>query len=194
MKTSSIIKNLSGTFNKSSETNSIDIYTNTKADGFEISTIELSSGVQISGAFSKVISANDQPIYLQTTGKSALAFNNLQLEGHSNLHHPQGFGTALGRLVGHDSVIEDMSTDDLNKNGIIKDEIAILKFEGGVVVKGRITKILRSSDDKILIITFENCSVTLGEIVLFDPNWGIYDMAVGENVVGVFDGAADCIS
>ena len=193
MKTSSIIKNLSGTFNKSSEINSIDIYTNTKDDGFEISTIELSSGVQISGALSKIISANDQPIYLQTTGKSALAFNNLELEGHSNLHHPQGFGTALGKLVAHDIAIEDMSTDDLNKSGIIKDEIAILKFEGGVVVKGSVKKLLYQSE-KVIIITFENCSVTLGEIVLFDPNWGIYDMAVGENVVGVFAGAADCIS
>src|SRR4029077_10338037 len=33
--------------------------------------------------------------------------------------------------------------------------------------------------------------VKLGDRVLFDPSWGEYDMAVGERIVSVFNGAAD---
>jgi phenylalanine-4-hydroxylase len=43
-----------------------------------------------------------------------------------------------------------------------------------------------------LVITFTECTVKEknGEI-LFDPSWGIYDMAVGEKITSVFCGAAD---
>ncbi len=191
IKTSELKKILSTYFKKAGENRNYDIYTNVDLDLTEISTVELSSGLQISGVFSKIISANNQPIYLQTTGKSALSHNYIELANHSKLQHPQGFGTALGKLIDSDLPIEVMSLETLSKYGIIKDEVATLKFEGGIVVKGSIKKILRSSEDKIIIITFENCSVALGELILFDPTWGFYDMAVGENVIDVFVRAAD---
>src|SRR5205814_2853848 len=40
-------------------------------------------------------------------------------------------------------------------------------------------------------ITFSNCSAKYGDRVLFDPDWGVYDMAVGERISSVFNGAAD---
>src|SRR5690348_17916967 len=42
-----------------------------------------------------------------------------------------------------------------------------------------------------MVITFSNCSVKQGDRVLFDPGWGDYDMAIGEKIVSVFNGAAD---
>ena len=33
--------------------------------------------------------------------------------------------------------------------------------------------------------------MTYGDEVLFDPSWGVYDMAVGKNVVSAFAGPAD---
>src|SRR5207248_11618879 len=44
---------------------------------------------------------------------------------------------------------------------------------------------------KLCLITFSNCSVNKSDIRLFDPSWGEYDMAVGEKIVSVFNGAAD---
>ena len=46
-------------------------------------------------------------------------------------------------------------------------------------------------DGKLVLITFSNCTVKNGERVLFDPAWGEYDMAVGERITSVFNGAAD---
>jgi phenylalanine-4-hydroxylase len=40
-------------------------------------------------------------------------------------------------------------------------------------------------------MSFENCTVTYGDKILFSPEWGIYDMGVGESVVSVFAGVAD---
>jgi phenylalanine-4-hydroxylase len=41
------------------------------------------------------------------------------------------------------------------------------------------------------LISFSDCTAKLGDRVLFDPSWGTYDMAVGERITSVFNGAAD---
>jgi phenylalanine-4-hydroxylase len=43
----------------------------------------------------------------------------------------------------------------------------------------------------LLLITFSNCSAKHGDRVLFDPDWGVYDMAVGDRISSVFNGAAE---
>ena len=46
--------------------------------------------------------------------------------------------------------------------------------------------------EKIILISWQNCTVkTAEDEILFDPSWGVYDMAVGEKVISVFCGAAD---
>ena len=46
-------------------------------------------------------------------------------------------------------------------------------------------------DDKVQLITFSDCTARLENRVLFDPAWGTFDMAVGERIASVFNGAAD---
>jgi len=58
------------------------------------------------------------------------------------------------------------------------------------VVSGKVEKILRCGG-KLCLITFSNCSAKQGDKVLFNPSWGEYDMAVGENIASVFNGPAD---
>ena len=65
-----------------------------------------------------------------------------------------------------------------------------LNFVSGVVVAGKVENILRR-DGKLLLITFSNCTAKYGDRVLFNPDWGMYDMAVGERISSVFNGAAD---
>ena len=65
-----------------------------------------------------------------------------------------------------------------------------LEFESGVVVEGKIEKLLRR-DGQLLLFTFSNCTAKYRDRVLFDPRWGAYDMAVGERITSVFNGAAD---
>jgi phenylalanine-4-hydroxylase len=53
-----------------------------------------------------------------------------------------------------------------------------------------VTYLLRE-DSLLVLIGFDNCTVTYGGDVLFRSEWGTYDMAVGEKIVSVFAGAAD---
>jgi phenylalanine-4-hydroxylase len=57
-------------------------------------------------------------------------------------------------------------------------------------VEGKVDKLLQR-DGKLLLITFSNCTAKYGDRVLFDPSWGTYDMAVGDRITSVFNGAAD---
>lgn len=40
-------------------------------------------------------------------------------------------------------------------------------------------------------MTFEDCTVKYQDQVLFEPSWGIYDMAVGETIYSAYSGPAD---
>src|SRR2546423_2201723 len=139
-------------------------------------TCEYSSGVQVSGVFTEVIvDPKNNPIYLRTTGPSALAYQNKELEGHGIDYHKEGFGSPVGAW---------------KETEIVEGKQTKLEFESGIVVEGKIDKILRR-DGKLLLITFSNCTAKFGDRILFEPSWGTYDMAVGARISSVFNGAAD---
>ncbi|GAA4813712.1 aromatic amino acid hydroxylase [Litoribaculum gwangyangense] len=156
-----------------------------------LGSVELSTGLQISGIFSEVIEANGNPIYIQTTGKTALSYREKELVGHGVENHPDGFGSPIGKLKGINLAIEDMSPRDLSAYHIYEEKKVTLEFEGGVKVSGEIITGKRNLQGKIILISFKNCTVTHNNTVLFKPEWGIYDMAVGKDIVSAFSGPAD---
>lgn len=161
-------------------------------DSKNLGTVELSTGVQVSGIFTNVIEdAKGKVAYIQTTGPTALANRDKELIGHGIRYHAEGFGSPVGRLKGINLPIEDMSPRDLKAYGIYEGEELTLEFESGVVVKGKVITGTRDLRGKILIISFKNCTVTYKEQVLFQPEWGIYDMAIGKELVSAYSGSAD---
>ncbi|HEV3148727.1 MAG TPA: aromatic amino acid hydroxylase [Chthoniobacterales bacterium] len=154
-----------------------------------VATCEYSSGLQVSGVFSEVITdERNSPIYLRTTGKSALAFGNKELPGHGIDYHKEGFGSPIGKW---------------KETKLAEGQKAKLEFEIGITVEGKVEKILHADElgsasraagqrgVPTILISFSNCRAKYGDRVLFDPDWGIYDMAVGERISSVFNGAAD---
>ncbi|MFB9110258.1 aromatic amino acid hydroxylase [Flavobacterium gyeonganense] len=156
-----------------------------------LGTIELSTGLQISGVFTNVIEEEGKPVYIQTTGKTALSYREKELVGHGTLTHPHGFGSPIGKLKGFNLAIEDMSPKDLQAYSIVESETVKLEFEGNIVVEGEIITGSRNLHGEIILISFKNCTVTHGETILFQPEWGNYDMAIGKKVVSAFSGPAD---
>jgi phenylalanine-4-hydroxylase len=157
----------------------------------QLGTVELSTGLQISGVFSTVLKNDENPIYIQTTGPTAFAYREKELIGHSCSYHAEGFGSPVGKLKNFNLAIEDMSPKDLEVYGIKEGEQVNLCFEGGVEVSGEIITGTRNLQGKIMIISFRNCTVRRGEQILFQPEWGVYDMAVGKSIISAFGGAAD---
>ena len=147
-----------------------------------VATCQYSSGLQVTGVFDEVIvdkknnaSPAPTPIYLHAKGPCGLAYKDKELEGHGRDYHQDGFGSPIG----------NWKPADLKEGKKVK-----LEFESGITVEGKIDKLLKR-DGKLLVITFSNCIAKYGNRVLFDPAWGNYDMAVGDRIVSVFNGAAD---
>ncbi len=140
-------------------------------------TCQYSTGLQVSGVFTEVVTGEGKaPIYVRTSGPSALAFDGKELTGHGTDYHTEGFGSPIGKWNGGTDFAEGRKTK--------------LEFESGVTVEGTIEK-LTERDGKLLLITFADCTVKHRDRVLFEPSWGKYDMAVGERIESVFNGAAD---
>ncbi len=161
-------------------------------DSKDLGTIELSTGIQISGKFVRVISdENQRAVYIKTSGPTALSYKNKELIGHDKDYHKEGFGSPIGKLKGINIAIEDMSPTDLEAYGIFEGRTTKLQFERGITIEGEIITGKRNLQGKIILISFKNCTVRSGDEVLFHPSWGVYDMAVGASISSAFSGLAD---
>jgi phenylalanine-4-hydroxylase len=157
-----------------------------------IVTFTMNSGLQAAGVVSRVLcDAVGNAIYVNTQGPTQLACNNVELEGHGVEYHAQGFGSPIGRLVGMERCLSVYSVDELKRHGITIGENSTLRFLSGITVQGTLSNILRRDQNNILL-SFENCTVKdVDGKLLFDPSWGMFDMAVGDAVVSVSGGSAD---
>ncbi len=156
-----------------------------------LGTIELSTGLQISGIFSEMITHNGKAIYFQTDGKTALAYRDRELVGHGTKAYTNGFASPLGKLKGINLAIENMSPRDLKAYNIYEGEMISLEFEGGIFIKGQIVTGTRNLMGKIILITFKECTVTYKDRILFEPSQGLYNMAVGADIRSAYNGPAD---
>ncbi|WP_342431427.1 aromatic amino acid hydroxylase [Neobacillus sp. FSL H8-0543] len=154
-------------------------------------TIQYCSGLQLTGTLSRIIKdAKGEAVYIKTDGPSALAFDNEELSGHGKATHRDGFGAPIGKLVNIQRPLENFADNELTSLGIELGKECTLNYESGVGLSGIPTKLVRKND-KLLLITFTNCTVSLNNEVLFQPEWGSYDLAIGHKIMSVFAGAAD---
>jgi len=86
-----------------------------------------------------------------------------------------------------------MYPKDLEAYEIYEGKKTILLFEGDIQVTGTVITGIRDLQGKIVLISFKNCTVTHGNTVLFKPEWGTYDMAVGKEIVSAYAGPA-CVN
>lgn len=160
-----------------------------------LGTIEYNTGIQVSGIFKKVIKDNyGNPVYVQTEGKTALSYHEKELIGHGTSYHSEGFGSPIGKLKNINMAIENMSPNDLEAYKIKEGNMTKLEFEGGITVEGEVITGARNRKGKVLLISFKNCTVKHYDEILFHPEWGIYDMAIGKSIVAAYAGPADFTS
>lgn len=160
-----------------------------------LGTIEYNTGIQVSGVFKRVITdSHDNPVYIQTEGPTALAYHEYELIGHGTNYHAHGFGSPVGKLKNINIAIENMSPFDLEAYKIKEGEMTKLEFEGGITVEGEVITGTRNRKGKVLIVSFKNCTVKHHDEILFHPDWGIYDMAIGKSIVSAYAGPADFTS
>ena len=157
-----------------------------------ICTAVYSSGLQVTGIFTDMgMDRSDVLQFIKTSGETALSYGEKQLEGHGKNYHSDGFSSPVGRLINLNRPLESATEEELIHIGIIVNETATLTFSSGLTVSGTVEAVTRK-EEKVILISFSNCTVKDdSESVFFEPSWGIYDMAVGENIISVYCGAAD---
>ena len=159
-----------------------------------ICTATFSSGLQVSGVFSKVVKDPTNPNqikYINTNSPTTLCFKDKLLPSHGPDYHAEGFGAPVGNIKGVAKKLEDFTPQDLIENGWAVNAMIQLHYENGIQINGKLIN-TTFKENKLLIMSFENCTVTDEENnIYFEPAWGIYDMAIGDAIVSVFNGTAD---
>lgn len=156
-----------------------------------LTTSVLDTGVQISGILSEfLLDPQGHPSYLQLKGPCQLSLNDKQLEGHGPEYHAQGYGCPVGPLKGISRALQDLTSKDFEKLGFKSGQKGKLVYKSGVEVEGILFKKVQKKG-KTLLLSFKDCTVRLKNQILFQPDWGIFDLSVGLKVVSVFGGAAD---
>ncbi len=157
-----------------------------------IGTIELSTGLQISGVFSRMIKNEDnEVIYFETKGPTALSYREKELIGQGVETYPKGFRSPLGKLKGINLAIENMSPRDLKAYNFYDGEYIEFEFESGITVAGINITGVRNIKGELILIQFTQCTVRYKNEYLFRPEWGNFDLAVGKEIVSAFSGPAD---
>ncbi len=155
-----------------------------------VATFELNSGLSVTGIVHAILKdENGEAIYVNTTGETALSVNHQQLEGQGKDYHAKGFGTPIGLLKGNIE-LEECDDDMLKNLGVVVGNYVDLEFSSNVSASGRIVNIIKNNN-KVALISFEDCTVTYEGKDLFKKEWGTFDMAVGSKVISAYPGAAD---
>ncbi|SEL68988.1 phenylalanine-4-hydroxylase [Aquimarina amphilecti] len=157
-----------------------------------LGTIELSTGLQVSGIFTRMIKNEDnEVIYFETEGPTALSFREKELIGQGIDIHPNGFRSPLGKLKGINLAIENMSPRDLKAYNFYDGEYIEFEFESGITIAGINITGMRNIKGELILIQFKECTIKYKNEYLFKPEWGTFDLAVGKEIVSAFSGPAD---
>ena len=154
-------------------------------------TVVLDDNIHISGKLKKYITnQKKQIIFISFNGPTQIGINKKQLNNHGPDYHFEGYSSPLGNLKKFGKPISKLSNIELKQSNIIKNKIIKLEFEGDMILSGKIMSILKNNS-KIIIITFENCTLKYRDKTLFEPEWGNFDLVCGSKVTSVYGGVCD---
>jgi phenylalanine-4-hydroxylase len=153
-----------------------------------VCTVELDSGIQFSGVVENFREKAGKLAYVKLAGPTQLAHHDLELDGQGPEHHKDGFSTVIGALKATGRSAAELSDAEIGK--LTANGVTTLEFASGIRVAGRVKSATRKNG-KLLVLTLEDCTAVDGDDFLFKPEWGVYDLACGEDVVSVFGGPAD---
>ncbi len=155
-----------------------------------VCTVELDTGLQISGILENYVWENKSPLFIKMKGDSQLSYKEQQLKGHGALAHADGYSSPLGVLQDTQKPPHSMSLAELKNRYTTKDGFMVLHFAGGWTLKGKLLEGL-SKAGSLILLRFTDCEVRRGDKFYYKPEWGLFDLALGQKVTSVFGGPAD---
>ncbi len=148
-----------------------------------------SSGLQVSGTFSRVINENEKPVYVETNSLASIAFEEKELKGFGK-DNVKKFGSPVGNPAGVGLSLTHMTDKELFASGMVDDEELKLSYPSGVEITGVLRRKIRK-EGKNLLFVISDALVKYKDEVLHRPKDGLYYLAVGEEIISGFSGPAD---
>lgn len=157
-----------------------------------VNTAELNSGIQMSGQIIETITDDQGNLcYLRMQGPTQLSYADKELPGHDKKYHSHGFGTPIGNLKVRPEQCPSSFTDkDWSDLHVQPGKSVRLEFTSGVIVSGTVQGRI-AKNGKTILITLSDAQAQHKDRILFAPEWGIFDIAIGSSVTSVFGGPAD---
>jgi len=155
-----------------------------------VTTVQFENQVGVSGTLRNMYLYDGRASYLFWEGPVQLTLQKKELPGQGVARHHSGFSMPVGSLLNSSKKISDLSLEDLESLGIEKESTCRLAYTSGTVVTGWVKDIV-FHDKKALYIVWQDCQVTQGKELLYDPSWGEFDMPLCSDIASVFGGPAD---
>lgn len=136
----------------------------------------------VDGLLSKVIyDQQGEPIYVQFSGKAQIVDRGGEvLPGQGPTVHSEGYSSPIG-------AIKNMTIDGGQGTlGQLKaGQTAVIEYASGIIVRGEIKGLTLDKANALTAVTFKTAEVTLNEKTLYKPEWGSFDLLIGEQIKGV---------
>lgn len=145
-----------------------------------VNTVQLDSGVQISGKIVDFKKHEDSISFFKMEGPVQVCYQDQQLTGQGTERHPQGFSSPIG-----------ISKEYFQSLALIKNQPITLNYPGEIELQATIDSWIKSPEGQLLVLTLSNCTITHKSENLYQPEWGLCDLVIGKAVTSVFSGPAD---
>ena len=151
-----------------------------------VGTVVLENGLQFSGVLDSFELYRGEPSFVKFSSPTQVCRNDKELDGHGKSYHAHGYSTPVGPV----ERINGQATDAIEEQYLEVGAPIDIRYRSGFEVRGRVKNLVKQ-DGVLLLIALEDCTVKKGEKHYFQPEWGIFDLAVGHRVVSCYSGPAD---
>lgn len=143
--------------------------------------MELDSGVVIEGKLAKfILNENGTLAYVQFGGPTKIKSGDKVIPGQDVDIHDKGYGMPVGTTKNFEK--NWYKKENLEAAKIVVGKRLKLEYESGVVVQGIVKKLTLDADGNLQVITFTDVRVNKQGELLFEKEWGDFDIAVGNHV------------
>lgn len=137
------------------------------------------SAVGVEGILSKVyFNAIGEPVYFQMSGPVRLidlADQTISNQGFEN--HQSGYSSPIGVISELTINGESAKITDLTLGQVVK-----IKYQSGIVVEGTVNSLQTDIIGQPIILTFQKAEVKMGNQILYKPQWGKFDLIIGDTI------------
>lgn len=163
----------------------------TARDADEVATLELDSGMQLTGNVAEVLAFADEPQLVMLRAECAIAEHGEILAGHGREVYRDGLAAVFGRLA-DGSELARLSPEELvRRYGVAGDRRVRVRLAGELEVEGRIEATLVRASAGLRLVVLGQARVLRGAQRLWDDPAARVTLVAGGNVTAVRAGAAD---